>query len=294
MLKKHCVYVDDFRIKQDYHTCNNIPLLLLTHAHADHHGRSIEKFKHIVCSAATALILNNLNQPIIVEAGKTYQYNRDVVFSVFNTIHSPGSIGFYFHTLNVLHLGDGRIDYEFTQTISKIISTSKYYNGKNILINKDRNDFKHNILKYPKLETSRINLFHLWQQYGDKLVLAMHSDALNLLLNNIFTPFPLAKYHHKVISVRESVNRSMSMLPKTDRQILVCGRLPRDKNFIRYYPNHVFVEPSLLWYVNDKIPRDPYMVTKDSRGVWRIFLSSHASPNESDVLVNVVQNMEKK
>jgi hypothetical protein len=299
MLEEYCVYIDNFRVKNNY-SCENtlLPLLLLTHAHADHHGRSIKKFRNVVCSGPTAFILDILDkiyQPIIVEPGKTYQHSNDVVFTVFDTIHSPGSIGFYFHPpINVLHVGDSRIDTILTQTITNIISTSPRYNGENIIINKDRDNLKHrNVFKlYPSVQTSRENLFNLWEQNGAaKLVVAMHSDSLCLLLNGIFTPVPLSE-DEQVTTVRDSVKRSMSMLPKTDRQILVCGRLPRDNNFAFEHPNYIFVEPSLLWYVNDVIPRDPYLITKDKRGVWRMFASSHASRNETEILVNVVTNVE--
>ena len=80
------------------------------------------------------------------------------------------------------------------------------------------------------------------------------------------------------------------MLPKTGRQILVCGRLPRNKNFAIDHPKFVFVEPSLLWFVNDKIPINPSVIEKDNRGVYRMFASGHASVSETHALVSVIKS----
>lgn len=295
MLKKYCVHIDNFLVKKDY-SCKSYapaPLLLLTHAHADHHGRSISKFTNVVCSATTVFILGKLHQPQIVEPGQTYKHSDEVVFTVFQTIHSPGAVGFYFHSpINVLHVGDSRVDDTLLETITNIIS--KHDGGGNKLtINSDRNDLKYqNVFKsYPSLQTSRQNLFQLWEKHGaHKLVVAMHSDTLCLLLNDIFTPVPLSK-EDELPRVRNNVIRAMSLLPKKKRKILVCGRLPRNNNFADAHPNYVFVEPSLLWFLNDKVPREPTLVSKDKRGVYRIFTSGHASIYETQCLLEAVKNI---
>jgi hypothetical protein len=297
MLKKFCVHIDNFRVKKDY-SCKTAPapLLLLTHAHADHHGRSISKFTNVVCSATTAFILGTVHEPQIVEPGQTYKHSDDVVFTVFETIHSPGSVGFYFHSpINVLHVGDSRVDSALLETITNIISMNPHESANKLTINGDRDDLKHhNVFKsYPSVETSRRALFELWEKYGaDKLVVAMHSDSLCLLLNDIFTPVLLPE-DEDVPAVRKTVLTAMSLMPNTKRRILVCGRLPRNNNFADDHPNYVFVEPSLLWFVNDKLPREPTLVSKDKRGVYRIFASGHASQNETRRLLEAVKNIAK-
>jgi hypothetical protein len=284
LLAKHCIFIDDFKVRKDYYSGDKKPLWLLTHAHSDHAGKQIQRFNSVFCTAESGYILE-IPKFNLIEPGKTYTHNG-VKFSVFSTLHSPGSVGFYFYPpIHILYVGDSRIDNRLFSTVETLVRQKTTKNKLRII--SDREDFKYRqeIKSFPTVAWSRKTLHTLWKKFPGKLVLAMHSDSLCLLLNNLFVPVPLPT-SVGLPPVRPNVVRAMSLLPSgAPFSIYVCGRLPRHKIQTKDY---IFVEPSLLYYVNNTVVTEPSVIECDVRGVWRMFASGHASLKETQKLKKLI------
>src|SRR6476661_7159011 len=101
ILCKAGVHIDNFKIDKKEH----IKLFLLTHAHRDHAPRSVSSFQHnIYCSSLTATTIKH-PKVYILNVGHWYEI-EGISFYVFETIHCPGSLAFYFENFGILHLGD--------------------------------------------------------------------------------------------------------------------------------------------------------------------------------------------
>jgi hypothetical protein len=295
ILNESCIYIDDFRSRKNY-KCkfpDNEPLFFLTHSHVDHSlNANNEKFK-VICSTTTAFI-TGLNFFDAVIAGKTYEINRKtnkVTFTVFNTLHSPGSCGFYFHfPINVLHVGDSRIDATMIKDLRKLIPT---FSTIPLQIYTDPTKIKHkHIETYPTMEWSRNKLLKLWQKTpNNNIIIGIHSDSISLLLTGIFTPIEVKNktLRKSLPELRPSVSRAFSMLPKTNREIQVCGRFLKQNFNVQNNKDAVFLEPSMLYFVNDNFPKNVREIYVDARGVKKLFFGTHASKNETNKLKKLSQ-----
>lgn len=292
LLNDYCIFIDDFRSRKNY-SCKhptNEPIFLLTHAHVDHTMNAKNIKFNVVCTKTTALIAD-LKQIDEIVPGMTYEIKRKkdtVLFTVFETLHSPGSVGFYFHhPINILHLGDSRID-------KKLIKDLKTLTSKNLIppqIYTDPTRIKHiNIKTYPTMNWSREKLLYLWEQAKGDLVVGVHSDSIALLFTGIFTPIPVKNkvLRERIPEVRPNVWRAMSVISQNNRKVQICGRLKK-QGFDCKSSSTVFVEPSMLYFVNDTFPIDTKKVSTDNRGVVKLFFGTHASPKETQMLTSSLQ-----
>ena len=274
MLRDHCVHIDSFFSRTDY-VCGSggEGLFLLTHAHLDHITNA-KRFP-IVCTETTARIAGITPHRVVVPR-RTYRMSG-VVFSVFSTVHSPGSVGFYFHDpINVLHVGDSRVDASMLAKLRSLVGDG----APRPVIVSDPTVVRHPVTRYPSIEHSRQVLLTLFDAFSGDVVVGVHTDSLRLLLDGLFTPVQTEGFP----ALRAPVARALRGC-SGPRTIRICGRLPR----VELPPTNLMcLEPSMLFFVNDHEARDPWQTYVDRRGATRFFFATHASPQETSDLREMI------
>ncbi len=104
ILMEHGIHIDNFKIEEQ----ENVKLFFLTHGHQDHTKGDLKRFKPLVyCSYITSLMIKHPNTIFLIP---DHWYTiKKIEFYVFETIHCPGSYGYFFKEWGILHLGDSRV-----------------------------------------------------------------------------------------------------------------------------------------------------------------------------------------
>ncbi len=153
ILHKNGIYIDEFSKNRNGH--ENGKAYFLTQSHLDHRKSSLKRFKPVIyCSYITSLLIK-AKHVIILQPGHWYTIHGDIEVFVAETLHCPGSLMFYFKKLNILHLGDTRID-------RKILQYIKEWNPKTILYDNLFSKF-HGFI--PSIESSTAMLNHVLTQF---------------------------------------------------------------------------------------------------------------------------------
>lgn len=252
------IRIDNFKL----HDCEDIELFCLSHCHLDHVRPDMRKFPHMIhCSyLATEMILHNDNM-IVVEPGEWYTVNK-IKFYVLETIHCPGSIGFYFPKCDILYLGDTRI----TTGILKTVATLK---PRNILYDNTHQKFKG---MFPSLDSSACVLLQAINEKsknGKKKVYVCipHVGAV-LLLQMLDLKVQLDDSLKPMVA---KLVQTMDLEDKKSKVVIVGMKFKK-----------IQIMPSSQYFVINKL--DPHKVVDVDGNLTRVFASFHAGESEIHLL----------
>lgn len=255
ILESAGIHIDNFKISVKPN------LFLLTHAHADHCPGNVKKFKYpIYCSFLTSTLIENENI-YILESNSWYEINH-ISFYVFETIHCPGSIGFYFPKQKLLHLGDTRVTTELLKKIKEL-------GPKNILYDNTHEKFKG---MFPSLETSAIMLQQVVTERLENT-----KKTVNLCIPHIGAILLLSMLNLKV-RTDESLKipvlnllKTMSLIDQKSRVVAVGMKNKK-----------INIMPSSQFFVIKKL--NPHKVVHVGKNLTRVFASFHAGDAETHLL----------
>ncbi len=282
------IIVDQFSYKDG----KNDYLHILTHAHTDH-GAIPQKFPNqIYCSPMTAKILIStfpylemILIPILIP-NKSISINKYNLF-IFDSNHSFGSIGFIYKDL--LYWGDGRPNQQMIHFLkSKIQKPLKSL--KIDLFFKEMENPKHPIpFLIPTIDETIKMIEDLIQTNTNVWIKIPHFGALHVLPLN-----KNSKYiYHRIKPIPNQICLEAYRLLKNDNngpKFKISLKMPtiENKYFIIYL--------STLWWFFENCPkgRDLYKPFYINKNYVRVFLSTHASLKENEMLMNIQKKSEFK
>lgn len=275
ILSQNCIHIDSFKLSPKAYACAKI--FFLSHVHSDHTGPSLSKFtKPIYCSSFSADWLEQAHPEVdivVVHRNKWYQENG-VSFYVFNTKHSPGSLGLYFQEWDILYLGDTRV----THTMSCLVSCLK---PEHIIVDHLFSEWKTSIPSF------RESCSLLWL-------------ALDLQKKRGSKPVRLGLPHLSSILLLKSCNLRVGIEETTlkpmvrfgiDKLGLVDTSPKPEVVAVGLTAHHIDVLPSSMYFI--KYDENPFNIIedRDQRHMLRVFASFHVSHAECRKLRRKTRNL---
>jgi hypothetical protein len=260
-LQENGIHIDNFKVEKQ----ENIKLFLLTHGHKDHTKSDLKRFKPLVyCSYLTSLMIKHPNTIFLV-ANQWYTV-EGIEFFVFDTIHCPGSYGYFFKKWNILHLGDSRVT-------PGLLQLFKTLHPKYILFD---NTHEHYRGMFPPIESSAMMLNQLVTEMIE------NKKTVNVCIPHIGAILLLKLINMKVKldydSLKPNVIIMLTALKLTDEKskVIVVGMKSES----------IDIMPSSQFFVVKKL--DPNQVVHDhekgGHAMTRIFASFHAGFMETRML----------
>jgi hypothetical protein len=260
-LLKHGIHVDNFQ----FDSIEKVNLFLLTHGHSDHSKSSLKRFKPMVyCSYLTSLLINH--KPVIyLVPNQWYEVNK-IHFYVFETVHCPGGLGFFFPDLGILHLGDSRISPSlltlFKELKPQIIlydNTHSYYKG-----------------MFPSIETSSMLLNSVIKEELEE----KKKPTIRLCVPHIGALLLLHLLHLKVKPEIDSLKPHVLIM-------LEALKLRDDKSpviIVGMKADNIEIMPSSQYFVINKLDPNHIVFDKAKNNLIRLFASFHAGFSEISLL----------
>ena len=261
ILLKHGIHIDNFKIEKQ----ENVKVFLLTHGHKDHAKNDLKRFTPMVhCSYLTSLLIKHKNTIFLVP-NQSYIIHGIKIY-VFDTIHCPGSLGFFFPDLRILHFGDSRVTSDLLQLFKKL-------NPQIILYD---NTHQHFDGMFPSIETSALMLGQVVKQLSTKF-----KKTIYVCLPHIGPILLLKSLNLKVKPDTNSLKPQVLIL-------LDALKLVDNKSSIiavGMKSSEIDIMPSSQYFVVNGF--DPHKVVHDKekeRDMIRIFASFHAGHTEISLM----------
>ena len=258
LLCKYGVHVDNFKLDPT----EKIKVFLVSHAHRDHVPSSLKRFPFpIYCSRLTATMVEH-PEKFILHPDKWYEINGIKIY-VFETVHCPGSIGFFFPKYDVMYLGDTRVSTSLLKTIHSLDPGKILY------------DNTHQMFEgmFPSVETSAIML----QQIISEMQISRKKKTIYLCLPHIGSILLISLLNIKVNcddSLKPTVRdllHTMNLVDE-DSQVTAVGMKFKGINIM----------PSSQYFVVNEL--DPHTVLYINKNETRVFASFHAGKSELHLL----------